>query len=95
MRFNNASSNLDETIRQNNVDILLQMLANNGLKDSLSLKEQRNNNNREQTELQWQTLDDYLQSDADVNEDVVRTPRVSSLSVDLNTEQKKKIWLTF
>ena len=71
------------------------MLANNGLKDSLSLKEQRKNNNREQTELQWQTLDDYLQSDDDVNEDVVRTPRVSSLSVDLNTEQKKKIWLTF
>ena len=86
---------MDETIRQNNVDILLQMLANNGLKDSLSLKEQRKNNNREQTELQWQTLDDYLQSDDDVNEDVVRTPRVSSLSVDLNTEQKKKIWLTF
>lgn len=71
------------------------MLANNGLKDSLSLKQQRKNNNREQTELQWQTLDDYLQSDADVNEDVVRTPRVSSLSVDLNAEQKKKIWLTF
>ena len=70
------------------------MLANNGLKDSLSLKEERKNNNREQTELQWQTLDDYLQSD-DVNEDVVRTPGVSSLSVDLNTEQKKKIWLTF
>ena len=52
---------MDETIRQNNVDILLQMLANNGLKDSLSLKEERKNNNREQTELQWQTLDDYLQ----------------------------------
>ena len=63
----------DATIRQNNADILPQMLTNNELKDSLILKENIEHENNREKERTKPMLDDYLRDD--INPRTLRSPQ--------------------